>query len=213
MKIIALCALLIQLMPAAKCSSVPLGKQDESRTAVNSIQNNRQWHAGTYRGLTAGKSTLAEALRFLGEPKRQDRPPDQTPEEPNPEVWYIYDDAGEFPGELTVVIEERTETVLRIDLNPDNVSKEDAVKHFGPDYILTRYDFDDCLGSEESAPVFESPNGALLEVEYRHRGIAMLVNDSGKVQTISYVSKPIGAPESKCNRSKRDRPTDMSVKQ
>ena len=81
----------------------------------------------------------------------------------------MYDSGGVFPGELTVVINKDTGIVLAINLNPDSLSKADAVKYFGPDYILTRYDFDECLGNEESAPMYESPTGSLLEVEYRHR--------------------------------------------
>lgn len=52
----------------------------------------------------------------------------------------MYDSGGVFPGELTVVINKDTGIVLAINLNPDSLSKADAVKYFGPDYILTRYD-------------------------------------------------------------------------
>lgn len=114
----------------------------------------------------------------------------------------MYDSGGVFPGELTVVINKDTGIVLAINLNPDSLSKADAVKYFGPDYILTRYDFDECLGNEESAPMYESPTGSLLEVEYRHRGIAISVDDDrGNVNTISYVSRPIGASSSRCKSS------------
>ena len=178
--VIVLCALLLQLTTGA--------------------QNNREWRAGTYSGLTAGKSTRADVLRVLGEPKRLDTPVGQDTKDPDPEIWYVYESGGEFPGDLTVVLDKRSNTMLRIDLHPESLSREDAVKHFGPDYILTRYDFDDCLGDEESAPLYESPNGSLLSIEYRQRGIAVSVSDSGKVKTISYVSKPLGAPKSKCSK-------------
>jgi hypothetical protein len=202
---VVLFVLLIHLVHALQCSSPSRQeeKQAKIQTAANSVQSDREWRAGTYLGLTAGKSNRTDVLRVLGEPKRLDTPSNQTPEEPNPEVWYVYDRGGEFAGDLTVVIDKRTDVVLRIDLNPDNLSKEDAVKHFGQDYILTRYDFDDCLGDEESAPVYESANGSLLEVEYRHRGIAVSINDEGKVNTISYVSKPIGTRESRCHPKQR----------
>jgi hypothetical protein len=156
--------------------------------------------------LTIGKSTRADVLRVLGESKRLDTPPDQTLENPHPEVWYVYDGGGEFGGSLTVVIDKRTQVVLGIDLSPENLSKDDAVKYFGPDYIVTRYNFDECLGSEESAPLYESANGTVVEIEYRHRGIALSINENGKVNTISYVSKPIGAAESKCNAKQQKRP-------
>lgn len=117
----------------------------------------------------------------------------------------MYDSGGDFPGSLNVVIDKRSDVVLRIDLYPEKLSKDDAVKHFGQDYIVTRYDFDECLGNEESGPLYESPNGSLLEVEYRERGIAISVNGVGEVNNISYVSKPIGTPESRCKPSKKQK--------
>ena len=202
--IFVLCTLLIELF-ALQCasSSRQHQRQRQQETGAITVQNQREWRAGTYLGLTAGKSTRADVLRVLGQPKRLDSPADQTPEEPNPEVWYVYDNGGEFTGELTVVMDKRTDVVLGINLNPDSLSKEEIVKHFGPDYILTRYNFDECLGNEESAPLYESANGPLLEVEYRHRGIAISLNKDGKVNTISYVSKPIGTRESRCNPPSR----------
>jgi len=192
MKIVV--ALLMQSMLALQCSSGPLQKQ---------VPTNRQWQAATYRGLTIGKSKRADVLRVLGEPQRRDTPVDQSPNDRDQEVWYVYNGAAEFPGQLTVVIQKRTDVVMAIDINPEDMSRAEAIKHFGPDYILTRYAFDECLGNEESAPVYESPDGQLLEIEYRSRGIAVQVNDAGKVNTISFVSKPLGAVESKCKPSKK----------
>jgi hypothetical protein len=65
---------------------------------------------------------------------------------------------------------------------------------------MTRYDFDSCLSTDggESAPLYESPDGAVTVVEYRHRGIAIGVNYKGEVDQSQYVSKPIGARASKC---------------
>ena len=207
MKTLIICALLIQLLPSVQSSqSASSKKAQKLQTKSKAIQDGRNWQAGTYSGLTAGKSTRVDVLRILGNPKRIDTPPDQTPAEPYPEAWYVYG-GREFAGELTVVIDKRRSVVSRIDLAPDSLSKREAVKHFGPDYILTRYDFDECLGNEESAPVYESANGPLLEVEYRHRGIAIAVNGAGKVNTISYVSEPVGAPESRCNPPNRKKET------
>jgi hypothetical protein len=205
--IVVLFVLTVQLVNSLQCSSPSRHqqKQGEIQSVGNSVRRDREWRAGTYLGLTAGKSTRIDVLRVLGEPKRIDTPADQTRDEPNPEVWYVYDRGGEFAGDLTIVIDKRRDVVLRIDMNPDNLSKEDAVKHFGQDYIVTRYDFDDCLGNEESAPVYESANGSLREVEYRHRGIAISVDDNGKVNTISYVSKPVGAQQSRCGPANRQK--------
>jgi hypothetical protein len=95
-------------------------------------------------------------------------------------------------------VDEATNTIRAIDLLPRDLKKEDAIKHFGQDYILTRYDFDECLGNEEAAPLFESPKGAAVFIEYRQRGIAIAVNGQSNVNEIRYVSEPIGAESSKC---------------
>jgi hypothetical protein len=202
--IVVFCMFLIQMVPALQ-SAAPSRQQQKQRKAyadVNTLQK-QHWRAGTYLGLTAGKSTKEEMLRAFGEPRRIDTPADQTPNDPHPEVWYVYNGGGEFAGQLTVVIDKRTNVILRINLNPESLSKDEAVKHFGSDYVLTRYNFDECLGGEESAPLYESANGPLREVEYRNRGIALSVNEDEKVNTISYVSKPIGTRESKCHPKKK----------
>lgn len=195
-----LCMLLIALILGLRCVSA---SQPQEQRTVDSraklVKNKPEWQAGTYRGLTVGKSKRADVLSVFGQPERVDTPPDQEPTEPTPEVWYVYPSGGGFLGRLTVVLDERTDVVLGIDVSPEELSKEEAVKHFGKDYILTRYNFDTCLGNEESAPLYESADGPVLEIEYRHRGIAIAVNQDGRVNTISYVSKPIGARESKCD--------------
>jgi hypothetical protein len=173
----------------------------KTQTISSQPHNKQVWRAGVYLGLTIGKSTRLDVLRMLGEPKQLERPSDQLVADENPEAWYVYDSTGKFAGDLIVVIDERTDIVLRIDLNPHNLTKEDAVKHFGSDFIVTRYAFDDCLGNEESAPLFESASGPVLEVEYRQRGIALSLTEDGKVDTISYVSKPIGSLKSRCKSS------------
>jgi hypothetical protein len=200
--LIALCALSIQLTLPGHYSFASSQKPEQTKqqTASSRSQNKREWRAATFLGLTVGKSNRLDMLRVLGEPKSVEVP-DQTGAEENLEAWYVYDRTEKIAGELTVVVDERTNIVLAIDLQPHNLSKVDAVKHFGPDYIVTRYAFDDCLGDEESAPLYESASGPILEFEYRQRGIAVSINEDGKVNTISYVSKPLGSPKSKCKSS------------
>jgi hypothetical protein len=142
-----------------------------------------------------GRSHIEEMRRVLGEPERSEVFDEN---KSNPEVWYHYKDIWDFPGRLTVISDKRTGTIQAVDIYPDSLSKEDVIKHFGADYTVTRDDFDLCLGDEESAPIFESPNGSLISVEYRQRGIAVAVNSQGKVNHIRYVSEPIGAASSKC---------------
>jgi len=204
--ILVFCMLLTQPVIALQSAS-PRRQQQHRKThaGANRLQDQRGWRAGTYLGLTVGRSSRVDVLRVLGEPKRVDTPADQTANDPQPEVWYVYESSRKFGGDLTIVLDKRSNVILRIDLNPESLSKEEAVKHFGPDYVLTRYDFDECLGNEESAPLYESANGALQEVEYRHRGIALSIGENGQVNRISYVSKPIGTRESRCHPHQQQR--------
>lgn len=198
--LIALCALSISLLlPCHWSSTSPSqAKQAVLQKVTNRPVNNRVWRAANYRGLIIGKSTRLDMLQLLGEPKSVDNPPGQTLADEHPEVWYVYDNSGKFGGDLFVAVHERTNIILAIYLRPKELKREEAVKYFGPDFIVTRYAFDDCLGDEESAPLYESESGPILEVEYRHRGIAIAVDYEGRVNTISYVSKPLGTKKSQC---------------
>ena len=89
---------------------------------------------------------------------------------------------------------------MAIDLDPTNLSKEQAIAHFGNDYIVIRYAHDDCLSNGEAAPLYEAPDGPIFVVEYRQRGIAISLRDKKTVQTISYVKEPIGATSSLCHK-------------
>ena len=137
-------------------------------------------------------------LRIFGKPKWSGPPGDQEKRVPNPEVWHEYDEAGEFPGTLTIIVDKHSGVILEMSLSPKHLSKEEAIKHFGSDYRLTRYDSDNCLSDGESVTLYESPNGEDLRIEYRKRGLAIAINYEGRVNQISYVNKPIGAPASRC---------------
>jgi hypothetical protein len=202
--VILLCALLTLPINLSGCRSLEAQElQPGTQPAVKKPRQSLEWHAATYRGLTVGMAKRTDVLRIFGQPKRRDTPADQMDDEPNPEEWYVYDVGSEFPGDMTVVMDKHSGTVLRIDLSPHNLPIKEAIKHFGNDYITTRYDFDQCLGNEESAPLFETPNGQFIVIEYRERGIAVGLDNSGTVGGINYVSKPIGTPYSLCNQSNK----------
>jgi hypothetical protein len=156
-----------------------------------------QWRPATLRGITVGKSKLANMLRSWGQPKwsRTSRRGD----EDDPQVtWTNYEKAGEFPGPTTVVSETRTGIITRINFYPDRLTKAQAIGHFGKGYVVTRYAFDSCRDEEDSEPIYESPNGPLVSVEYRARGIAISIGNNDMVTKISYVGGPIGSTKSQC---------------
>lgn len=199
-RILLIGTLLSQLLSGANCGLRGMKAQQPQlqQSASPTRQTAREWRVATYRGLTVGKSTSADMLRVFGKPHWSGPPGDQTKDDPDPEVWNEYEDVGDFPGKLTVVVDKRSGVILAIDLDPRNLSKKQAIEYFGDDYIVTRYAHDDCLGNGESAPVYESPDGPILDIEYRERGIAVSIGYGERVDTISYVKGPIGATFSRC---------------
>jgi hypothetical protein len=200
--VIILCVLLTQSLSTVSDSPYPakekiyVRQQPEAKCALPK----GEWHAANYRGLVMGQATRIDMLRVLGAPQDSGPPGQQATDASDPEEWNEYEGSGELPGKLTVVVNKRSGVILGIDFYPENLSKEEAIKHLGNDYVITRYDFDSCLSKDggESAPLYESPNGEVEVIEYRKRGIAVGVNYQGRVNQIQYVSKPIGAPSSKC---------------
>jgi len=194
----ALHIIMTLLLGTLGCHGLQALQQKGNESLTRSQRDKHEWHAATYKGLELGKSRRADALRSLGKPQRIDSPPGQEENELNPEEWFIYENLGEFPGTVTVAINGKSKLIVEIDVSPTNLTKESAIKYLGDDYIVTRYDFDGCLGDEESAPLYESPSGAIEMIEYRDRGIAFTYNRENKVDNIQYVSKPIGTPASMC---------------
>jgi hypothetical protein len=203
-ELIIFCVLLLgQSAGAASCSApVAQGKTHEQQVAANSQPSRGEWGAANYQGLVIGKATRADMLRVLGAPQDSGPPGDQSADVPASEEWNEYETSGELPGKLTVVVDKHSGLILGIDLYPENLSREAAIKQLGDDYVVTRYDFDSCLSKNdgESAPLYESPNGQIEVLEYRQRGIAVGVNYQGKVDQIQYVSKPIGSTSSRCKQ-------------
>jgi hypothetical protein len=153
----------------------------------------RGWRAATYRGLTIDKSTRADMLRVLGSPLSSVPSVDQDP--PESIIWNDYGVLkGQLPGRLAVEVDRRTNRIVSIHISPDNMSKEEAIKHFGNDYTLMGYQF--CEGlplGADSGPVYEDPESPGIDyIEYRSRGIAILLDYQGKVSEINFVSEPIG---------------------
>ena len=77
-----------------------------SQRADADCKPNRGWCAGTYRGLTVGKSTRANMLRVLGKPPSSGFSADQ--DEPEYIIWH---DCGKIKGELSGRLGVETEVV------------------------------------------------------------------------------------------------------
>lgn len=175
-------------------------------TAIVQDEENRGWRAATYRGLTIGKSTRADMLRVLGKPHSSVPSADQEP--PYPIIWNDYGMIeGDLSGSLAVEIDSRTNRVVSISISPDNMSKDNAIKYFGNDYVGMDYEF--CKGvpmDSTVGPVYENPkSGNISYIEYRSRGIAIHLDYRGMVNAIYFVDGPMGlASERDCKRSLRN---------
>ncbi|HEY5075567.1 MAG TPA: hypothetical protein VII34_12805 [Pyrinomonadaceae bacterium] len=166
---------------------------------VPAPQTGRQWRPATYRGVTVGKSRVADMLRAWGKPKWS-RTSRREADEESQVTWTNYERVGEFPGPTTVVSDTKTGAITRINFYPDRLAKEQAIGHFGSDYLITRYSFDSCLDEEDEEPIYESPTGPVVSLEYRARGIAISIGFKDLVTEISYVGGPIGSTKSRCNQ-------------
>lgn len=171
----------------------PKANGQSGATPIGRTDSDRVWRAATYRGLTMGASTVDEMRRIFGAPKRSEV---FSEGKSSSELWHYYDSPHDFSGTLRVIV--ANNIVQAVEILPKDLKAEDAIKHFGRGYIVTRYDFDSCLGDEESAPLFESISGAVIFIEYRKRGMAIAVDGRGNVNEVTYVSAPIGAESSKC---------------
>jgi len=188
---------IVKAMPFILIAALILGQAPTIRGS------NSRWRPATYRGLTIGKSKRAEMLRVFGQPKWSRLSRAEAETESRRETWNNYERIGEFPGISMVVVHNRSRIITRIDFYPEKLSKAEAIAHFGPRYIITRYAFDSCGADEESEPIYESPAGPLVSLEYRTRGIAISIGYNDLVTKISYVGGPIGSAKSRCNKATR----------
>jgi hypothetical protein len=155
--------------------------------------NDRTWRPATYQGLTIGKSTRSDMLRVLGKPLSSGPSADQDP--PYPIVWNEYGRiTGDTPGTLAVEVDSRNNRIVSISVSPDRMTKQEAIKLFGDNYLLMGYQFCKGLPPEaEVGPVYEDPKSSEIDyLEYRNRGIAIHLDYQGMVNSIYYVAEPIG---------------------
>jgi len=151
------------------------------------------WQPAVYRGLTVGKSTVAEVKRVLGKPYWVGR------EEQTGTPMSVYLVTDPFPASLEVFMSGGKLDLLR--LNPkEPLTRRDAIRLFGSDFRVTRYSFTNCLPTSEEQ-MYEDPDGETEQIEYRQRGIALNVHE-GQIDVILYVSSPFGPTKSPCVQAK-----------
>jgi hypothetical protein len=152
-------------------------------------QKRKKWQPATWRGLTVGTSTRDDVLKLLGKPIREDFADDNEADQ----VWFIYNDVGDFPGQLEAHLDKQSGRLVAMSLGmTQDIQKETILDLLGKDYELVRYDACPDDPEAEAGPFYESPNGAALYFEYRSLGIAIHVDSKGYVYGIEYLQKPPG---------------------
>ncbi len=163
-----------------------------SQQSTSECKPNRGWCAGSYRGLTVGKSTRADMVRILGKPLSSVFSADQ--DEPKYIIWHHYGNiTGDLTGTLGVETDKRTNKIVSISISPDDMTKENAIEYFGQDYKVMGYQFCEGFEDETAVPVYENPKATQLNhIEYRSRGISISIDYRGKVSEIYFVAEPTG---------------------
>lgn len=167
---------------------------------VADCKPDRGWCAGEYRGLTVGTSKYKDMVRILGKPLSSGPAADQN--DPVNFVWHDYGNIkGKLSGRLGIVIDKRIGKIVLISIAPSEITKEEVVRYFGPDYTTMGYEF--CEGFEgTSAPTFENPKATELNnIEYRSRGISISIGFRDQVNEVNFVAEPTGlASKEECTK-------------
>ncbi|MBP6214094.1 MAG: hypothetical protein KA447_13720 [Pyrinomonadaceae bacterium] len=161
----------------------------------------RGWCEGTYRGLTAGQSTFADMVRILGQPSSSG------PAEDDPKsLWNDYGKiSGEVAGRLAIITDKSTKKIVWISIAPDEMTKQQVIELFGPDFQEMGYSFCTSTADETSLPIYEDKDSTQLRnIEYRSRGISISVGFRDQVTDILFVSEPAGlASRKECKAALR----------
>lgn len=157
----------------------------------------RGWCPGMYRGLTPGQSTLADVVQVLGKPNSSGPVDEQ--DDPKNYIWHDYGKISNgVAGRLAVITDERTDKIAYISIAPDEMTKQQAIDLFGPDFQEVGYTFCSGSGNETSLPVYEDPTSTeLRNVEYRSRGISISIGFRDVVTEINLFSEPAGLASKK----------------
>ncbi len=152
-------------------------------------------------GLTMGTSTRTDMLRVFGKPEHYaeyEKWDKETDSDVSDTIDFLYDNVGDFAGSSIVGVHRKRGIIMWIRVRPESMSREAVIRHFGPDYVITKYDSEKCIDDVDGVPIFESPTGSWELFEYRERGISFHVDRDGNVDEITFHTDPPGNTESKC---------------
>jgi hypothetical protein len=147
----------------------------------------------TFHGLVVGKATISQATKQLGPPKTVFKDGDGT-------TWVYYENIGPVPGRVEMIGDTKSGVIESITISTEGLSLDSAKALFGRDFRTVRYNFDECLGNGDAAPLYEDPDGQLEYLVYDELGIALRY-EPGTVTSIEYLGEPLGSKVSRCKPS------------
>lgn len=188
------------------------GKDCQSTNTETFNSNNSQqkqsiqtsdWKNANYQGLEIGKSTEKDMFKVLGKPIWSGTPEGMDKRDPYAEIWHDYELRNGIIGRLTVAVKSKGKVIREILLQPQKLSKDEAIKLFGSNYVITKYSQESCPSNDEEPnyQLYESENGQIVQIEYRSKGIALGLGNKDEVTDIFYVSKPFGGKKPECSNS------------
>lgn len=159
----------------------------------------KTWVPAVYHGLVMGKTTRADVLRALGKPTWVGHESDTG----TPMMDFTASDP--VRGTLSVLFG-RGGIVAGMRLSPkEPITEKDIVRILGSDFLVVRYATDDCLSDAGTAPMYESSDGPIRQLEYRNRGLAVSFHGT-EVEDILFVEKPFGPTHSRCQGQRKKHP-------
>ena len=158
----------------------------------------KTWVPGVYHGLVMGKSTRNDVRRVLGKPEWEGNESDTGV----PIISYTASDL--VPGTLVVYL--RRGILAGMTLYPKGtVTGKDIVRMFGSDYVIGRYEADNCFDDSGAAPIYESATGSIKYMEYRKRGLVISFYRD-EVDGIMFVERLSVPARSRCQGQRKKHP-------
>jgi hypothetical protein len=148
------------------------------------------WKPASYRGVVVSQSSEKQLISILGKPNWIGK------EQDTGLPILTFSVTEPVPGKLTVYITHGLVTGMI--LSPTStLSRQDIMRLFGAKYKVTHYAIDECATEGGTAPIYESSDGPITHLEYRDRGLAVVMQDS-EVQAILFEGKPTTPNRSRC---------------
>lgn len=198
-------AVLLAVLCAAAGSSTLVAEQEYVSEAVAQKWAAAGFRPAVFEGLVMGKAKRGDVIARFGEPETEGRGEAGA-------LCLSYRDIGGFKGIANFWLNSKTLVVNSLDIAPRDFTKEQAVAKFGKGAVLTRWSGTRCyeLGGGIGGPFYLDPHGEMFTTEYRHLGI--LIEGATMVQSIDYMSRPLGLDRDPCKGKDGRKKTGGTVK-